>query len=154
MGNGTTEKLTRTYDAVTNAWRYTATGRRFYRTAQISFVVKVPATFTGTRSNGTPYTRNGHFPLENPIQLRATLTEAQRDTRIRQEVARQYPDGVLSEVSEERVTVRAGGAWFVAEMITTPGAGPNPNTNIVRRGLGAEFAAPRAFAVREASCRH
>ena len=128
----------RTYDAATNDYRYTAAGRRYYRDVRISYVVKVPATFSGTRSNGAAYTRNGHYPLSNPVQLRATLTQQQRDDQVRREVAQQYPNGVLSEVSEERVIIRPGGAWFVAEMVTTGPVvvGGDPDTNVIVRQLG------------------
>ena len=67
---GGKDRITRRYDSVTNDWVYTALGKKFYSKRAISYVVKVPATFSGTRSNGQPYTRHGWFPLDNPFKLK------------------------------------------------------------------------------------
>ena len=60
------EKLTRTYDSVSNDWKYTGLGRKFYA-KKISYIVKIPASFSGTRSNGEAYTRQGFYTLDNPL---------------------------------------------------------------------------------------
>ena len=129
------DRITRTYDPATNGWRYTRLGRRFYRSRQIQWVVQVPSTHRGTRSNGQPYSRDAYFPVEAPIALRATLTQAQRDARIRAEVTRLFPGGVLAEFSEERVTLDNTRPWSINEMITEPGE-QGPETTVVSRPLG------------------
>ena len=50
------EKVVRKYDPASNDWMYTKLGRQFYSQRRVQYVVKVPATFDGTRSNGRPYT--------------------------------------------------------------------------------------------------
>ena len=70
------EKVVRRYDPASNDWEYTKLGRQFYGARQVQWVVKVPATFSGTRSNGRPYTREGYFPVEAPVALPMTLTQA------------------------------------------------------------------------------
>ena len=92
------------------------------------------ATFAGTRSNGTTYSRDGFFPIQAPISLPQNLSVAQRDARIRNQVMGMVQGGVLAEFSEERVTVRAA-EWDIAEMITTPSA-DGPQTSIRERRLG------------------
>ena len=47
-----------------------------------------------------------------------------------------YPDGVLAEFSEERVTINQQGAWQISEMITTPTA-DGPQVSVTDRPLGA-----------------
>eukprot|EP00973_Karenia_brevis_P017101 2347593-Karenia_brevis.AAC.1 len=61
-------------------------GRQFYNRRQIQYVVKVSATFSGTRSNGQPYVRQGYYPVEAPVALPMALTQTQRDERIRARV--------------------------------------------------------------------
>ena len=111
-------------------------GRQFYSRRQTQWVVKVPATFSGTRSNGRPYTRQGYFPVEAPVALPMTLTQAQRDQRIRARVNELYPDGILAEFSEERVTINPQGAWQILEMATAPSA-DGPRVSVTDRPLGA-----------------
>ena len=98
---GGKEKVVRRYDPATNDYNYTALGKRFYGQRQIQYVVRVPATFSGTRSNGQPYNRNGFFHISNPVSLPQSLTVAQRDPRIKQDVQGMFPDGILAEYSEE-----------------------------------------------------
>ena len=129
------DKVVRRYDPATNGWFYTKLGRQFYSRRQVQWVVKVPATFSGTRSNGRPYTRQGYFPVEAPVALPMTLTQAQRDQRIRARVNELYPDGILAEFSEERVTIRQG-PWQISEMISTPSA-DGPRVSVTDRPLGA-----------------
>ncbi len=108
----------------------------FFANEKLSYVVKVPATFSGTRSNGQDYNRQGWVPMDNPFRLRATMTPAQRDIALKQAVHGRYPNRILSEVSEERVTIREG-AWFIAEMTTGPPEGGGlPETSVVERQLG------------------
>ena len=129
------DRATRSYDPVSNKWKYTRLGLRFYRNRQVQWVVKVPSKHTGKRSNGQPYSRDAYFPVEAPIALRATLSQAQRDARIRAEVTRLFPSGLLAEFSEERVMIDNTRPWSINEMITEPGAG-EPETTVLERPLG------------------
>eukprot|EP00973_Karenia_brevis_P035179 4854551-Karenia_brevis.AAC.1 len=54
------------------------------------------------------------------MALPVTLTQARRDQRIRARVTELYPDGILAEFSEERVTINQQGVWQISEMTTTP----------------------------------
>ena len=49
---GSLEKVVRKYDQTTNAWKYTALGGKFFSQRRVEFIVKIPAMFDGTRSNG------------------------------------------------------------------------------------------------------
>ena len=113
------ERVVRRYDPASNDWLYTKLGRQFYSQRQVQWVVRLPATFSGTRSNGRPYTRQGYFPVEAPIALPMALAQAQRDQSILARVGELYPDGILAEFSEERVTINQQGAWQISEMVTT-----------------------------------
>ena len=93
---GDENKITRRYDDRTNDWKYTALGRKFYNQKQISYVVQVPALFTGKRSNGQDYERAGWFPLDNPFKIKASVSQANRDLFIKQGVNATYPDGILA----------------------------------------------------------
>ena len=64
------------------------------------------------------------------------LAQAQRDQRIRARVGELYPDGILAEFSEERVTINQQGAWQVSEMVTRP-TKDGPQVSVTDRPLGA-----------------
>ena len=67
-------------------WRYTSLGKAFFRNRRVSYIVRVPARFTGTRASGLAYTRYGFFPIANPVQVPLAATQAQRDAMIKQAV--------------------------------------------------------------------
>eukprot|EP00973_Karenia_brevis_P025769 3557448-Karenia_brevis.AAC.1 len=69
------------------------------------------------------------------MALPMTLTQTQRDERIRARVNELYPDGILAEFSEERVTINAQGAWQISEMTTTP-TDDGPRVSVIDRPLG------------------
>ena len=130
------EKVVLKYDQTTNAWKYTALGKKFFSLRRIEFIVKIPAMFDGTRANGQPYSRPGLFPVSN-VTLDAHLSGAQRDARIKVETRRQFTAWpILAEFSDERVTAQDR-PWHITEMITTPAAA-GPVTNIVDRPLGTQ----------------
>ena len=91
------DRITRHWDAAKSVWTYTALGRAFFSQKRISWVVKVPATFAGTRANGTPYLRDGHFPLNENVAIPMAYSQAQRDRKIRAHVRSLYPNEVLAE---------------------------------------------------------
>jgi len=131
---GGKESVVRRFDPATGGWKYTRLGSQFYSKRRTEYVVRVAATFAGTRSNGTPYSRDGFYPIQAPISLPQNLSAAQRDARIRTQVMGMVQGGVLAEFSEERITVRAA-EWDIAEMITTPTA-DGPQTAVRERRLG------------------
>jgi hypothetical protein len=132
---GGKENVVRRFDPATGGWKYTRLGNAFYSKRRTEFVVRVAATFAGTRSNGTPYSRHGFYPIQAPISLPQNLSVAQRDSRIRAHVMGMIQGGVLAEFSEERITVRAAD-WDIAEMTTTPSA-DGPQTVVRERRLGS-----------------
>ena len=66
---GGVERVVRTYDPITNNFKYTQLGKRFFAQRRVEYVVRVPATFSGTRANGQAYQRRGFFPVENNVTL-------------------------------------------------------------------------------------
>ena len=60
---GGKERVVRTFDPTANdakgEFRYTALGKKFFSKKQVGYIVRAPATFSGTRSNGRPYSREG-----------------------------------------------------------------------------------------------
>ena len=56
---GGKESVVRRFDPATGGWKYTRLGSQFYSKRRTEYVVRVAATFAGTRSNGTPYSRDG-----------------------------------------------------------------------------------------------
>ena len=93
--------VVRRYDVATGKFAYTRVGRQFYSLRRTEYVVSVPARFTGTRSNGAPYQRDGLFPISSTISLPQSLTAEQRDRRIKKHVTDTLVGGVIAEYSEE-----------------------------------------------------
>jgi hypothetical protein len=129
------ERLLRTYDPVSNDWKYSRLGKQHYKTARMQYVVKVPSIHSGERSDNTAYTRQGFFPIDTPVSVSATLSQAQRDAEIRGRVNELFPDGLLAEFSGETVKIDAGRPWQISEMTTTPSAA-GPQVEITDRPLG------------------
>jgi hypothetical protein len=57
------ERLLRTYDPVSNDWKYSRLGKQHYKTARMQYVVKVPSIHSGERSDNTAYTRRAFSRL-------------------------------------------------------------------------------------------
>ena len=90
-------------DQTTNAWEYTALGRKFFSQRRVEFIVEIPALFEGTRSNGQPYSRPGLFPVAN-VTLPAHVSAAQRDARIKVEIKKMFTAWpILAKFSDECV---------------------------------------------------
>ena len=53
--------VTRTWDAVRMAWRFTKTGKLFYAESRDSYVVQFPVTAVFMHANGTAYERQGDW---------------------------------------------------------------------------------------------
>ncbi len=137
---GGRRRVVRTFDPAADngagKWRYTVLGRAFYRTKRISYLVRVPARFTGTNARGNAYARDGFFPFADPIPLPMTLTRVQRDARIRAAILRTIgPGGLIAEYSQEEIRLRRNVQWQVTEEVTSPGAG-EPTTEVRDRPLG------------------
>ena len=98
--------IVRRYDVATGKFTYTRLGRQFYSLRRTECVVSVPARFTGTRSNGAPYQRDGLFPISSTISLPQSLTAIQRDARIKRHVTDSLVGGVIAEYSEETIKLR------------------------------------------------
>ena len=119
-------------------WRYTALGRAYFDTKRISYLVRVPATFHGTNARGKSYKRRGFFPISEPIQLPLSLSQTQRDKRIRQAINDSIgEDGVLAEYSQESVRLRRGEPWQIVEMVTQTGGAGDPVSDVRERPLGS-----------------
>ena len=99
------ERLLRTYDPALNDWKYSRLGKQHYKTARMQYVVKVPSKHTGKRSNRAAYSREGYFPIDTPVSVSMTLSQAERDTKIRRTIQEMFPDGVLGEFSEEKISI-------------------------------------------------
>ena len=97
--------IVRRYDVATGKFTYTRLGRQFYSLRRVEYVVSVPARFTGKRTNGAPYQRDGLYPISSTISLPQSLTALQRDRRIKRHVTDTLVGGVIAEYSEETVTL-------------------------------------------------
>ena len=128
------DRISRRWDTAKGEWRYSALGKAFYNTRVSQHIVKVPATFTGRRANGTPYSRIGYYPLNDPIRLPMALSVEQRDRRIKEHVRTQYPTNILADFSEETVSIRDAD-WQILEMVTEPGAAGEPRTDVTERRM-------------------
>jgi hypothetical protein len=101
-------------------YEFTKMGDRFYRNLMRSYVVQVPVRIEGTRKDATTYTLKSHIPIER-LGLTAetmpmNLSQRERDRRIKGMVEDDLPlGGVLHEVSRERWTYDAAGAWLISE---------------------------------------
>ena len=135
-------RVARRFDPAANngagQWRYTVLGRKFFADRKISYIVRVPTKFRGTRANGNAYSRVGYFPLANPISLPMTLSQAQRDARIRASVnAMIGADNILAEYSQEEAKLRRNvHDWQIMEQITQAGPdGGDPVTEVQERAM-------------------
>jgi len=115
-------------------YRYTALGKKFFSKKRLEYIIRVPARFSGTRSNGRAYNRDGFYPVHEPISAPLTYTTAQRDAHIKLHVTNSFPDGVIAEYSEEIVKYRPDGQWSIVELITTPENMAHPD--VMERPLG------------------
>ena len=129
------ERMLRTYDPATNDWKYTRLGKQHYKTERLQYVVKVPSVHSGRRSNGASYTRQGFFPIDTPVSVSMTLSQAQRDAEIRRRINELFPDGLLSEFSGEFVKIDPNRPWQISEMTTTP-SDAGPQVSVTDRPLG------------------
>ena len=134
---GGKEKEVRKYDPATSKYVYTTLGKRFFKDSKVEYVVKLPAKFVGVRANGRPYERDGFFPIHNPIKVKQTLTQAQKDAYIKIKVRAEHvgEGGVIAEYSEERVTLREGAEWGIVEMTTTANTLGDPEVRERRLGV-------------------
>ena len=100
------EKVVRTFDPTADEgrgeYRYSAIGKRYYSQKRTEYTVRVPAAFSGTRSNGQPYDRNGFYPMHEPVSVPVTFTRVQRDARIKLQLMNMFHanGGILAEYSE------------------------------------------------------
>ena len=121
---GGKERVVRTFDPTANdakgEFRYTALGKKFFSKKQVEYIVRVPATFSGTRSNGQPYSREGFYPVHQPVSVPMTYTTTQRDAHIKRHVTSTFNDGIIAEYSQEQIKYRPTGQWSIVEMTTTP----------------------------------
>lgn len=131
---GVRSAVVRRFDPAAGGFTYTRLGRQFFSRRRTEYVVSVPARFTGTRTNGNAYTRDGLYPIRSTISLPQSLTAQQRDRRIKRHVEESFPDGFIAEYSEETVKLREG-AWSIVEMTTSPSA-DGPVTAVTDRRLG------------------
>ena len=94
----------------------------------------MPATFKGKRANGQRYSREGLFPIHQPVSVLATYTTAQRDAHIKLHVTNGFEDNMIAEYSEEWIEYNLTGVWSIVEMTTSPYNMAEPN--VVERALG------------------
>ena len=66
-GGGTA--VVRRFDPASGDFKYTRLGRGFYSQFRTEYVLKIPARFDGTRPNGQPYSRDGYWPVSDPVSL-------------------------------------------------------------------------------------
>lgn len=114
------ERVTRLWDPATNEYRFTALGRAYYSRKRSIYVVHVPVNIEGHRKNGSTYTLKTFMPIEKMglqgLSLPQTLTQRQRDARVKAEVLKHIAPGqVLYEVSDERWTYDQSGTWKISE---------------------------------------
>ena len=69
----------------------------------------------------------------------------------RARVGELYPDGILAEFSEERITINEQGAWQISEMVTTP-SDEGPQVSVSDRALGARPSSVSSMLFPDALC--
>ena len=135
---GGKERLVRNFDPTANdgqgKFKYTQIGKRYYANKKTEYIVRVPAIFKGTRANGQEYSREGLFPIHQPISVPANYTQAQRDAHIKLHVTNDFEDNVIAEFSQESIIYNPDSPWSVIEMTTSPESMSSPD--IVERPLG------------------
>ena len=124
----------RTLDPITGDYKYTALGRKYYRSQKKEYVVSIPVTVRGKRLNGSEYIIRGFMPataLGVPkIMQNASLTQRQRVSKIKSEVLKNFADHrylngelVLNEVSDELYTYARDREWRISELNTSVDGG-------------------------------
>ena len=121
---GGKERVIRTFDPTANdgqgKYRYTQIGKRFFANKKTEYIVRVPAIFKGRRANGQAYSREGLFPIHQPVHVPATYTQTQRDAKIKLHVTNSFEDNIIAEFSEESIEYNPDGQWSIVEMTTNP----------------------------------
>ena len=139
LRGSTKERVVRTFDPSANdgrgEYKYTSLGKKFFSKKRVEYIVRVPARFTGSRSNGRAYQRDGFFPIHQPVSVPATHTVAQRDAFIKLHILNSFHDNIIAEYSEEQVKYRPDGQWSIVEMTTTSQDMAHPD--VVDRPMGA-----------------
>ena len=132
------ERLVRNFDPTANdgqgSYKYTQIGKRYFKDKKTEYIVRVPAIFAGTRANGQAYSREGLFPIHQPVPVPSTYTQVQRDAHIKLHVTNSFEDNMIAEFSEESIIYNSDGQWSIAEMTTSPESMSNPD--VVERALG------------------
>ena len=135
---GGKERLIRTFDPTANdgqgKHKYTQIGKGFFANRKVEYIERAPATFKGRRANGKAYSREGLFPIHQPVSAPSTYTQAQRDAHIKLHVTNDFEDNMIAEFSEESIQYNPDGQWSIAEMITSPESMADPD--VVERPLG------------------
>ena len=94
--------ITRRYDTVKQEWKFTKTGKAFYKTLARHYVVSLPVKLRGVRKDGTSYTQEGmHIPITklgvNEPSIALDDNTPRRRAKIKQMVLDSLPErgGVL-----------------------------------------------------------
>ena len=145
---GGRRRLVRRWSPGTNQWVYTDLGRRYYATERSQYVVEVPVTVFGRRSNGTRYRIEDEWmPMMN-VDIRAVTLDAMDADEVVRAVravvlARfdgQQVDGLplVYTFSEQEWALDDTREWRVSEMVTQPPAegARNPRSDVLRLPLG------------------
>ncbi len=120
----------RTWDPVTNEFRYTKIGVLWAANHRIEVVVEIPVTVRGTNaSTGRQWVRTGWLPYEmsnmalERLWVKESLTPRQRADKVKELILAKAADqgGVVHEASGEVWEVNDSGTWRASSMETHMG---------------------------------
>ena len=109
--------ITRKWNAAGNRWDFTKLGTRYYKRLRRNWVVQVPVTIKGVRTDRSTYEVKGVVPIAKMGMTAPNLAldadTPTRNRRAKQMVLDQIPDdGVIYEYSHERYEFDPEGAFI------------------------------------------
>ena len=138
--------ITRRYDKNKQEWKFTKTGKEFYKTLTRHYVVSIPVKLKGQRKDGTNYTQEGmHIPITklgvNEPSIALDESTPRRRAKIKQMVLDSLPPArggslIVMEHSEQSWEYDDEGEWLISEETVGTVGNDAEVSVVVNRPLG------------------
>ena len=140
-------RLARTYDPVQDDYRYTRIGKQYFANTREEYLLSLPVKISGrNKRTGAPYERTGFLPSDAlglpKLQVDVTLTQDQKDEKLKKQVLDQIDPENLLTVSDETFSLRETN-WLISKLTTRNIEGELSTSTVLNRELAAET--PFAF---------
>ena len=136
---GGKRRLVRRYNPGTNQWAYTDLGRRYFSRERSEYIVEVPVRVVGYRVDGSMYEIQNEWMPVLDVNVQAIMDDALDDQEAVENIkasvrGRFAPDRngniVVYAFSEQEWILDDSREWRVSQMVTEPGRGRRPDTDV------------------------